>query len=419
MGPRIRNGTLWLRRFAGTTPGVIVGVVVVSVVLCLLAGFTAMNQMSGKNARQQSALDRTEPLAFAAQRLYVALSAADATAATAFLSGGIEAPAVRQQYQQSLADAAAALADATVGASDEQTRQIVARIVADLPAYTGLVEAARSNNRQGFPVGSSYLSEASGLMQNSLLPNAERLTTARFAAVRTDERAIGARPVLSIVLVLLVLLAFAVASWILLQRTNRRANLGVVLAAGATALALLWLIVAPGAASKALDTSASGASSRFETLAKARIAAQQARTEETLQLITRGDIAAGEDRYTQRSIDLRERLATVVAPDSVAAQELANWLSGHRAQVAAYQAADYRAAVSQAIGTGSQSSAARFAALDRALNDNLAQERRALRDDLSTAGAVLTLSPFGTLALLVFAAAAVVVGLWPRLKEFL
>lgn len=419
MGPRIRNGTLWLRRFAGTTPGVIVGVIVASVVLCLLAGFTAMNQMSGKSARQLGALERTEPLAFAAQRLYVALSAADATAASAFLSGGIEAPAVRQQYQQSLADAAAALADTTVGASDEQTRRIVARIVADLPAYTGLVEAARSNNRQGFPVGSSYLSEASALMQNSLLPNAEQLTTARFAAVRADERAIGARPLLSIVAVLLVLLTCAVASWMLLRRTNRRANLGVVLAACASVLALLWLLAAPAVASKVLDTSAAGASSRFETLAKARIAAQQARTDETLQLITRGDIAAGEAQYTRHSLEVRERLATVVAPDSVAAQELANWVSGHRAQVAAYAAADYRAAVDQAIGTAAQSSATRFAALDRAMNDNLAQERRALRDDLSTAGAALTLSPYGTLALLVFAAAAVVAGLWPRLKEFL
>ncbi|MFD6161104.1 hypothetical protein ACFWF7_13760 [Nocardia sp. NPDC060256] len=419
MGPRIRNGTLWLRRFAGTTPGVIAVVVVVSVVLCLLAGFACANQMSDKSARRDVALDRTEPLAFAAQRLYVALSAADASAATAFLSTGIEAPALRQQYQQSLADAAAALSEATAGVSDEQTRQIVARIAADLPAYTGLIETARANNRQGFPVGSSYLSAASAVMQKSLLPNAERLTTDRFAAVRADQRAIGAPPVLSIVLILLVLFTCAVGSWILLRRTNRLANVGIMAAAGAAILALLWVVVATGVAASVLDTGASGARDRFETLAKARIAAQQARTDETLQLITRGDIAAGEESYNRHATDVRDRLSTVVSPDSAAAQQLTKWTAGHRAQVAAYQAANYPAALAQAIGTEPTSSATQFAALDRSLNDNLTQARRDLRGGLQNAGTVLILSPFGTLVLLVLAAAAVVTGLWPRLKEFL
>lgn len=419
MGPRIRNGTLWLRRFAGTTPGVIAVVVVVSVVLCLLAGFTGANQMSGKSARRDVALQHTEPLAFAAQRLYVALSAADAAAATAFLAVGIEAPAVRQQYQQSLADAAVALADATAGASDEQTRQIVARIAADLPAYTGLVETARANNRQGFPVGSSYLSAASEVMQKSLLPNAERLTADRFAAVREDQRAIAKMPLLTITLIVLVLLTCAVGSWILLRRTNRLANLGVLAAAGAAALALLWVIAATGIAGNSLDTGPSGASKRFETLAKARISAQQARTDETLQLITRGDIAAGEDSYNRHATDLRGQLGAVVGPDSVAVQQLTKWSAGHRAQIEAYQSANYPAALAQAIGTTPDSSATQFAALDRSLNDNLAQARRDLRGGLETAGNALILSPFGTLVLLVLAAAAVVTGVWPRLKEFL
>ncbi|MEU7144596.1 hypothetical protein ABZ942_34480 [Nocardia sp. NPDC046473] len=419
MGPRIRNGTLWLRRFAGTTPGVIAVVAVVSVVLCLLAGFACANQMSDKSARRDIALDRTEPLAFAAQRLYVALSAADASAAAEFLSAGTEAAAPRQRYQQSLADAAAALSEATAGASDEQTRQIVAGIAADLPAYTGLVETARANNRQGFPVGSSYLSEASEVMQKSLLPNAERLTADRFAAVRADQRAIATTPVLSVVLVVLMLISCAVGSWILVRRTNRLANLGVAGAAAAAVLALLWLVIATGVASNALDTGASGASSRFETLAKARIAAQQARTQETLELITRGDIAAGEDMYTKHTTDLRDRLGTVVGSDSVAVQELSTWSAGHQAQVAAYQAANYPAAVAQAIGAAPSSSATQFAALDRSLNDNLAQARRDLRDGLRTAGTALLLSPSGTLVLLIVAAAAVAAGVWPRLKEFL
>jgi hypothetical protein len=38
---------------------------------------------------------------------------------------------------------------------------------------------------------------------------------------------------------------------------------------------------------------------------------------------------------------------------------------------------------------------------------------------VATAGSRLTWSPTGTLILMVIAASATVVGLWPRLKEFL
>ncbi|MEV5834755.1 hypothetical protein [Nocardia sp. NPDC052112] len=414
-----RNGGAWLRRLAGTTPGAIGVVAVVTVVLCLLAGSTSADQLSGKIARRDAVLEHTEPLAYAAQTLYVALSSADASAATAFLSGGIESPQVRGQYQQALAEAAAALAEATAGATDQQTRNIVAEIAADLPAYTGLVETARANNRQGFPVGSSYLREASLLMQNSLLPNAEMLNKDRMAAVRQDQRDIGALPWTTIVLLLVVLISCGIGTFVLLRRTNRRVNLGLAVAAGATALALFWVVVATIIAATALDTGRSGATSRFETLTQARILAQQARTDETLELITRGDITTSETDYRKHTTDLADRLATVTGPDSAASRSVLGWTAGHAKQREAYEAANYPAAVTQAIGTGPDSSAMLFAHLDQLLRDNLVHERDALRDGVDTAGATLTLSPAGTLVLLFGAAASTVTGLWPRLQEFL
>ncbi|GFJ90183.1 hypothetical protein Prum_038250 [Phytohabitans rumicis] len=53
---------------------------------------------------------RSGELTVAAQRLYRALSDADATAASAFLTGGVEPAALRDRYQVDIADAAAALA---------------------------------------------------------------------------------------------------------------------------------------------------------------------------------------------------------------------------------------------------------------------------------------------------------------------
>ncbi|MFD5178284.1 hypothetical protein ACFWM1_20935 [Nocardia sp. NPDC058379] len=415
----IRDAGMWVRRFAATTPGVIGAVLVVTTVACLIAGSTVGQQLDAKIGRTEQVLDRTEPLAFAAQSLYVSLSAADAGAATAFLSGGVESPQVRDTYEQALAEAAAALAEATSGATDAQTRAIVARIAADLPTYTGLVETARANNRQGFPVGSAYLRQASDLMQTSLLPNAEQLNQARFAAVREDQHRIGALPLTSIVLLLLVLAACGAGSVLLLRRTNRLVNPGVALAAAAALLALVWSAGATLTAAQLLETGDSGAGARVENLASARILAQQARTDETLALITRGDITAPENAFHTHTRDLEQRLTAAGAGDSEAARALTNWNAGHNAQRTAYEKADYAGAVTQAIGTGPDSSATSFARLDRELRDALAQARTDLRDGVDAAGTTFTLSPFGTLLLLLAAAGAVVTGLWPRLKEFL
>ncbi|GAB2714788.1 hypothetical protein [Nocardia thraciensis] len=413
----VRNGAEWLRRFAATTPGAIVAIALAAVLLCLVTGLVSANELSGKTARRDAALQRSEPLADAAQRLYVALSAADASAATAFLSGGIESPQIRGQYQQALADAADALATATAG--DAHTREVAARIAADLPAYTGLVESARANNRQGFPVGSAYLREASGLMQSSLLPSAAKLTDQRHAALRADQPAITGLPWFSLILLVVTIVGAVFVSRILLRRTNRRYNLGVVAGAAAAALVLLWILIAAVVSHNAVDTGSGGPAARSENLAQARILAQQARTDETLELITRGDTKETEEAFKVKTARLRDELASVSAPNSPMQQQFSQWSAGHQRQLEFYNAANYPAAVEQAIGTGPESSALRFAELDGSLRAGLDGSRVQLRQQIDSAGDAWIGAAVGTLALMVVAAAGVVAGLWPRLKEFL
>ncbi|MFI5776892.1 hypothetical protein [Nocardia sp. NPDC051570] len=415
----VRGWVEWLRRFAATTPGAIVAIVAAAVVLCLISGLVGAEELSGKTARRDAALQRSEPLADAAQRLYVALSSADAAAATAFLTGGIESRDVRAHYQQALAEAADALATATAGASDADTRAIVAHIAADLPTYTGLVETARANNRQGFPVGSAYLREASGVMQNSLLPNASRLTEQRLAAVRADQRAVTAPPWFTLVLLVIVIGAAVAASRILLRRTNRRINTGLVVGAGAAVLALLWIVAGTFVARGAIDTGAQGPTARSDNLAQARILAQQARTDETLELITHGDPTAPEHDFGTKTQLLNNALVAATPRDSPLRQQFQRWLNGHQTQMSAYDAADYSAAVKQAIGPEPESSANRFTELDTGLRDNLAATRADLRGQIGAAGDGWFGAAAGTLVLMVLAAAGVVAGLWPRLKEFL
>jgi hypothetical protein len=102
-----------------------------------------------------------------------------------------------------------------------------------------------------------------------------------------------------------------------------------------------------------------------------------------------------------------------------AAYAVANWTASHRKQVEAYEGGDYPAAVTQAIGNEPGGSAAQFAAVESSLRHEIEQTRATLRDQVSAAGTQLAFSPTGTLVLMVVAAVVAVIGLWPRLKEFL
>jgi hypothetical protein len=405
----------WLRRFARTTPGVIGLVAVVVAASCVIAGVVVGGQLDSRIATSTQVLDHSEPFAYSAQKLYAALSAADAAAATEYLSGGLETAPMRARYQQALADAAEALTDATLGAGDAQTRTALAQISAELAAYTGQVESARANNRQGFAVGAAYFREASSSMQTSMLPSAERVYTGALAAVDEDQRAVATLPVVGLVLLAIVLVLVVVGSWILVGRTNRQFNRGLVAAVVAVALVIGWIVVANGFAAHSIEQSRRDGTQRFEELADARVLAQKARTDETLQLISRGDITAGEKSFDDRI----GQLTGLLHDEPVGSDLVAAWTASHGRQVELYQGGDYPGALAQAIGPDPGGSAAQFAAVETRLNDAIEQTRTTLRDDVAAAGTRLSWSPTGTLVLMVIAAAAAVAGLWPRLKEFL
>lgn len=405
----------WLRRFSRTTPGVISIVAIVVAGICVFAGLVSGAQLDGQIAKQTEVLDRSEPFANAAQNLYVALSAADAAASAAFLAGEDIGP-TRERYQRALADAAAALTDVTSGTTDQATRTAAAEISAQLTAYTGLVEAARANSRQGFPVGAAYLREASSLMESTMLPGAEAIFTKNLAAVDADQRAVGAVPILSLALLFVALAGIAIGSVVVYGRTNRQFNLGLVVSALLIVVVAVWMVVATQLAAGAIEKSREEGTREFEQLANARILAQQARTEETLLLITRGDATKGETAFQDLVEKLRGRVHGI-SEDVLNA--VGSWVASHDVQIQAYRGGDYETAEQQAIGADPNSSAAHFANTDAALRAEIETTRAQLREDVSSAGTWLTFSPTGALVLMVLAAAAAVVGLWPRLKEFL
>ncbi len=408
--------TSWLRRLSRTTPGVIGMIALAVAACCVIAGVVCAAQLNARIDERNAVLTRSEPFAYAAQNLYAALSAADAAAASAFLSGGIETAPMRAQYQQALARAASALADATAGTTDIQTRTAMAKISEQLAAYTALVEAARANNRQNHVIGSAYLREASSLMQTSLLPEAEKVYTGNLATVEEDQRAIGSLPIVSLALLALALAAIAAGSVIMYRRTNRQFNIGLVVAGATVVLVIGWLVVATQLAAGEIERSRTEGTERFEQLAKARILAQKARTDETVELIARSDISETEKSFYGHMDELGKLLE---AAPTAAKDGVQKWTASHRKQTEAYEGGDYDAAVAQAIGPDPAASAAQFATVESSLRDEIERTRETLRERVSSAGAWLAWSPTGTLVLMVVAASAAFVGLWPRLKEFL
>ena len=296
------------------------------------------------------------------------------------------------------------------------TRTAVADMSAKLAAYTGLVESARANDRQGFVIGSAYLREASTLMQTALLPAAEKIYSGNLATLNDDQRAVGSVPMIGLVLLGLVLVAIVVGSVILVGRTNRQFNLGLIVTAAAVLIVIGWIVVATRLAAGNIEDSQTEGTAKFEHLAKARILAQQGRTDETLQLIERGDITAREKSFNGHMDELAALLGTA---SSAAADAVTKWRASHGKQVEAYEVGDYAAAVAQAIGPDPNASAAQFTAVEASLRDEIEQTRATLRDRVSAAGATLAWSPTGTLVLMVVAGMVAAIGLWPRLKEFL
>lgn len=411
--------------FAKTTPGriLIIGVILGS--LGILSAFAISTTVNDRQRQLTTVLDHTEPLAFAAGQLYTTLSVADAAASTAFIAGA-EPRDVRQRYEQAITDAAVALTRASSGLTDPALVESLGRINAELAAYTGLIETARTNNRLGNPVGSSYLSEASALMQQTILPDAQRLyeqTSAQVDSETTVSASIPA-PVIIVVTATVVFGIFA-HRWLAAQ-TKRRVNIGLVAGGLAFMILIIWvgtaLTISTAGSRAAKNTSADS----LKTVTGLAITAQQARADETLALIRRGDEDVRKRSYTQRVDSMHTQLTDYLARrNPIAAEPLAdadkllmNWRQADERINSLIAVGNYQAATAVALGTAEGDSTPAFDKLNDALSKGIQESRRQLRGDILSARRVLSGTTVGGALLSVGAAVAVAFGLWPRMSEY-
>ena len=411
--------------FVSTTPG---RILTIGIVLAALGVSSAFATSTTVNHRQQvltTVLNHTEPLSFAAGRLYTTLSVADAAAATAFIAQA-EPRSVRQRYEQAITDASVAVTRASSGLTDEPMVQLLGRINAELAVYTGLIEIARTNNRAGNPVGSSYLSEASGLMQSKILPDAKQLyqeTTQRVDSETTASTHFPA-PVFLVVFTTMVFGLFS-HRW-LARRTRRRINPGLVVGALGIVVMVVWVVAALTISTTASRSAKDTAAESLKTVTNVAITAQQARADETLSLIRRGDEEIRKQAFYQRIDDMHQQIDAYMSrsdaidkPDLQGADQLLiRWRQANDRINAYMSVGNYRAATQVALGKGEDDSTPAFDRLDEALTKAMDESRTQLRNDVLNARSGLSGAQVGSVVLSLGAALAVALGLWPRLKEY-
>lgn len=411
--------------FANTTPGRILTIGAILAALGILSAFAISTTINERQHQLSTVLDYTEPLAFTSGEIYTTLSVADAAASTAFVAGA-EPRAVRQRYEQAITEAAVAVTRASSGLTDPALVDLLGRINAQLAIYTGLIETARTNNRVGNPVGSSYLSEASALMQEKVLPDAQRLYEATSAQVDAETTASTKIPAPVIIVVTATLGFGAFAHRWLARRTNRRVNIGLVVGGLAIALMIVWVGTALAISTAGSRAAKNTAADSLRTVTNLAITAQQARADETLSLIRRGDEDVRKRSYYQRVDAMRQQLGDYLArKDSVdksglaqADQLLEKWRQADERINAYITVGNYQAATQVALGTGEDDSTPAFDKLNDALAQGIQESRKQLRYDILSARRVLSGSTVGGAMLSVGAALAVALGLWPRMSEY-
>jgi hypothetical protein len=290
---------------ASTTPRQLRLAMAAVVLAAILAGLALGAVTAVRRDATNSVATHDERLMLAADQLYASLSDADATAATTFLRGGTEPADLRARYLADVGRASAQLGGLTRRVQGATEVSAVGEIGAGLPVYTGLIETARANNRQGFPVGAAYLRDASVLMRERILPAAQRLYAAQAGRLSDNQRSGTSTTGLVAALVVCgVALAVLVGVQVFLTwRTHRVFNIGLVAATVALAGLVAWAAVAMSSASSSLNRAQRNGSDAVQVLSAARILWLRAQADESLGLVARG----GGDQYVQ-DVDVVNRL---------------------------------------------------------------------------------------------------------------
>ncbi|WP_252395720.1 hypothetical protein [Streptantibioticus parmotrematis] len=432
-----------LRSAATTEPGRLRLIAALLTALLLAFGTVAAWQTAQRGDAARAVATSSQPLSADAAEIYRSLADADTTAATGFLVGGAAPADVTNRYGTDVRTAAQLIAKAAAHNAGSPLGQAQVTLLSEqLPVYTGLVETARADNRQGLPLGGAYLRYANEQMAGTLLPAAQKLYRAETGSLGVDYAHAEAVPWAALALGAVTLAVLAWAQRRLYRRTRRVFNPGLLAGFTATAAALLWLAGGQLVARADLHDSWAHGARSLEVLNAARIDALQARGDENLTLVARGGDTQYETLYERETTDLAgpgpggdggllgQALALADedggrAPVRAVAADVVTWRARHQVVRADDTKGDYDSAVAGAIGGTdsaghlvSATTGQSFDAVDAGLRQALDHETGEFQRSAGAARDALDGVPQGAAALAALAVAGALVGVSRRLSEY-
>ncbi|WP_406727511.1 hypothetical protein WJ438_26885 [Streptomyces sp. GD-15H] len=430
------EGVVRLREAATTEPGRlrIIGAVLAALVVAF--GAVTAWQTADRAAAADAVLTSSQPLTSDAADIYRSLADANTAASSGFLAGGQETAASRDRYENDIRTAAAKLVNAAANsAPDSSSAATIADLNRLLPEYKGLVERARTYNRQGYPVGGAYLRYANEKMQQEMLPAAEDLYKKENQRLQADYADATPYPWAAIALGTVALAALAWAQRRSYLRTHRVLNHGLVAATAAGAVVLLWLVVGHSLARSGLNYSYDHGVRSLEVLHDARIASLKARGNENLTLVSRGAETkkVGDETHDAYDHDFARDMGALgkgltrageLADDSsgekpvtAAVSNMTEWKKRHEAARKQDENGNYQQALDLVIG-GEGATGECFDGVDASLATALAHEEDEFEEAAEAGRDALKGLPEGAAGLAVLGAAGAVLGIGRRLSEY-
>jgi hypothetical protein len=379
----------WRSRLeTATTPARLRLLLVVLVLLSLAWGVLSALTADQHASAAADVVAVSEPLSLDAEQIYQGLSDADATAANAFLAGGLEPTAAQQRYEADITQAAIRIeaASALVGSSAARTQlpghlskqasaagpaigDDLATLSGQLPVYTDEVGTARADNRLGLPLGAAYLREASALLRGTLLHSASDIYTRESGLLTSASAQATGLPLVVVAVVIGLGIGYVLwrsSRW-LAQHTHRVLNYGLLAAGLVGLVSLVWLAGAFAVGRADLLHAQQQGSAPAQAFARADVAALQAHADESLTLIDNsGDDAYQQDFLAQQKLlgpGPGTLLATVQASGgNGAAADAQAWYRAHAALRALDDGGNHAAAVQSALAGEAATSFARLSA---------------------------------------------------------
>ena len=336
----------------------------VLVVVAVLAGLLAAQASWSASASLGRAADAADQLT-RVQGVQNGLLQADADATNAFLIGGLEPPEQRVRYETAMGDAAQGVAQAA--RAQPADAEVLAALNATVMTYTGAVERARATNRQGLPVGAQYLRVASGDLRADAIPLLQALQEAGQSRAEAELDSARTAWLPAAAAVLVSLLVSVVASVWLARRTRRVLNLPVVVGGGVLLAVLVAATVALVVAAGTAERVWAGSYAAERALSDARVAAFDAKSNESLTLVSRGSGAAFEEAWQVSATTVGDRLDAAAPLVADGADLVAGWqdyTARHEEVRALDDGGGWEAAVDLATTTEAEGTNAAFTAFD-------------------------------------------------------